>query len=197
MRGMFPMADPDSGRMEWFSPDPRAILPLESFHVPGSLARVLRSKVYRVTADGDFESVIHACAAPRPSEDGSWIDERIIDVFLQLHQMGFGHSIEARRGHELVAGLYGVALGGVFFGESMFSHSEQGRDGSKVCLVHLVSHLRRSGFQLLDVQFSTAHLERFGCVDVPRDVFLQRLASATRTKARWLEFDEESWDPEA
>lgn len=193
-RGIFPMADPSDGSLGWYCPDPRAVLPLETFHVPRSLARTIRSGRYRVTIDLAFEEVIRACAAPRPHEPESWIDERIIEVFTSLHRLGWAHSIEAWSGDVLVAGLYGVAVGGVFFGESMFSDPVQGRDGSKVCLVRLVEHLRACGFVLLDVQFITEHLERFGCVELRRDDFLARLHRAVMLEPRWAPPADESCD---
>lgn len=184
-RGIFPMADPADGSLGWYSPDPRAILPLDGVHVPRSLQRTIRAGRFRVTVDLEFEGVIHACAAPRPSEPESWIDHQIIDVFTCLHRMGWAHSFEAWCGDQLVAGLYGVAIGGVFFGESMFSDPDRGRDGSKVCLVRLVEHLVACGFTLLDVQFRTDHLQRFGCIELDRDAFMLRLGQAIAIGPRW------------
>ena len=184
-RGIFPMADPSDGSLGWYSPDPRAVLPLDAVHVPRSLARTIRSGRFRITVDLAFEEVIMACAAPRVEEPESWIDDRIVEVFTCLHRLGWGHSVEAWTGDDLVAGLYGVAVGGAFFGESMFSDPVRGRDGSKVCLVHLVEHLNRCGFRLLDVQFTTPHLERFGCIELERSEFLARLERAVSMGPRW------------
>lgn len=195
--GVFPMADPSDGGLDWYSPDPRAIIPLDAFHVPRSVRRVMRSGRYRLTMDLEFEGVIRACAAPRASEPETWIDDRIIDVYTCLHRMGCGHSIEAWAGDQLVAGLYGVGIGGAFFGESMFSHPVQGRDGSKVCLVHLMEHLAACGFTLLDVQFTTPHLERFGCIEVRRSAFLQRLEAAISLGDKWRPSKDESWESRA
>ncbi len=186
VRGIFPMADPDTGRVEWFSPDPRAILPLDGFHVPHSLARVARSSRFEVTSDVCFERVMRACAVPRPGRERTWIDERLVGAYLGLHRIGAAHSIEAWRDGKLVGGLYGVHLGAAFFGESMFCRPEEGgRDASKLCLLRLVELLRERGFRLLDTQFSTGHLERFGCVQVPRGRYLAELQEALAHEATW------------
>ncbi|MDG2292791.1 MAG: leucyl/phenylalanyl-tRNA--protein transferase [Phycisphaerales bacterium] len=185
LQGIFPMVDPETGDLGWYDPDPRAVIPLDKFHVPRSLDRVVQSERFEVSCDRDFESVIRSCAAPRPEADDTWIDDRIINCYLELHHRGQAHSIEARRDGVLVAGLYGVSIGGAFFGESMFSDPQDGRDGSKVCLVHLVERLRRGGFLLLDVQFSTPHLIRFGCESIPRSEYQYRLATALVAEADW------------
>ena len=185
LQGVFPMADPESGALHWYDPDPRAILPLDTFHLPRSVQRVIRSGRFEIGFDHDFESTIRSCAAPRPSADETWIDERIIECYLELHRRGLAHSVEARQQGKLVAGLYGVAIGGAFFGESMFSDPVEGRDGSKVCLARLVEHLQERGFSLLDVQFTTPHLERFGCVTISRDEYHFRLASALVDDVQW------------
>ncbi len=188
VRGIFPMADPDTGRVEWFSPDPRAILPLEAFHVPHSLARLARSSRFELRTDGSFERVMRECARPRPGRERTWIDERLIAAYVGLHRIGAAHSVEAWRDERLVGGLYGVHLGAAFFGESMFCRPEEGgRDASKVCLLRLVELLRARGFRLLDTQFSTEHLERFGCVQVPRPRYLGLLADALAHEATWPE----------
>lgn len=177
--GVFPMADPDEGNaIYWYAPDPRAILPLDAFHVPKNLEKLVRRGHFEVVTDRAFEAVIRACAN-RPS---TWISEEIIQVYAALHEMGFAHSVECWRDGELVGGLYGVRLGGAFFGESMF-HRE--RDASKVALVHLVRQLRRGGFALLDTQFSTPHLARFGVVEIPRRAYERRLRRALQLKATW------------
>ncbi len=177
--GIFPMADPDEGdAVYWFAPDPRAILPLDAFHVPKNLAKLVRRETFEVTYDRDFEAVIRACAE-RPE---TWISEEIIQAYVALHRMGFAHSVECRRDGALAGGLYGVAIGGAFFGESMF-HRE--RDASKVALVHLVRKLREGGFTLLDTQYTTPHLARFGVIEIPRAEYERRLAKALRVTARW------------
>lgn len=202
--GAFPMADPQTGAIEWFRPDPRAILPLDGFHVPTSLRQRVTSRGPRrfwVTSDRAFSRVIRACAKPRPDGEGTWIDDRIVHAYETLHDAGHAHSVEAwaigdERGEEagddlvLVGGLYGVHVGGLFAGESMFSRPVLGgTDASKVCLVHLVHHLRRRGFALLDVQFVNPHLEQFGVVELACDDYLDRLARAVQTQTAWEPFD--------
>ncbi len=185
-RGIFPMADARTGEIHWYSPDPRAILPLDEFHVPRSLARRVRSGRFEITSDLAFERVMRACAEPGTDRESSWIDGRLIEVYVELFELGLAHSVEAWRDGELVGGLYGVHLGAVFFGESMFSRPARGgTDASKVCLVRLVERLRGGGFELLDAQFRTPHLARFGFVEVSRAAYLRRLARALRREARW------------
>ena len=175
--GVFPMAL-DDGEIGWFSPDPRGIIPLETFHVPGRLARVVRSGRFELRIDTAFETVMCACAEQR--DDGTWISEEIVDSYVALHRLGLAHSVETWREDRLVGGLYGVAIGGAFFGESMF-HRET--DASKVALVSLVDRLRRGGFSLLDTQWTTSHLAQFGAVEVPRPDYLRQLAAALRRHA--------------
>ena len=170
--GVFPMALED-GTIGWFSPDPRGIIPLESFHVPARLARVLRGSRFEVTADRAFEDVMRACAV-RPGE-GTWISDEIVQAYLALHRLGLAHSIEVSRGGRLVGGLYGVHLGGAFFGESMF-HRET--DASKIALAALVDRLTRRGFRLLDVQWITPHLSQFGAIEISKKAYLERLRKA-------------------
>ena len=180
--GIFPMAD-EEGHVRWYRPDPRAILPLDAFHVPASLARVVRRGRFVVEADRDFEGVMRACAAPATDRPETWISEELIAGYVTLHRYGLAHSIECRdESGELVGGLYGVALAGAFFGESMFSRA---RDASKVALVHLVERLRAGGFDLLDVQFRTDHLSRFGVVEIPAAQYERRLEAALRVRAEW------------
>lgn len=182
--GIFPMADPnDADRLYWFAPDPRAVLPLDAFHVSRSLARSVRREVFEVRVDTAFEAVMRACAAPRDDDPRTWISEEIIEAYTALHRKGLGHSVECWAEGELVGGLYGVALGGAFFGESMFHRV---RDASKVALVHLVRRLRAGGYRLLDVQFQTPHLERFGVVEISRATYERRLARALRVPATWM-----------
>lgn len=181
--GVFPMAEPDPDQtIYWYAPDPRAILPLDEFHVPDTLARLVRKNRFEVAADRAFEEVMRACAAPRPGRMETWISEELIEAYGALHRLGYAHSVECWRAGELRGGLYGVALGGAFFGESMF-HRET--DASKVALVHLVDRLRAGGFQLLDVQFSTSHLARFGVIEVSRREYERRLRKALAAPARW------------
>lgn len=170
-QGYFPMAD-EFGNIYWFDPDPRAIIPLdERFHVSKRLARTVRRGVFEIRVDTAFRAVMEACAA----RDETWISDELIEVYTELHRMGFAHSVESWRDGELVGGLYGVALRGLFAGESMFSRQ---RDASKVALVHLVERLRAGGFTLLDTQFITPHLARFGAVEIPKSEYLLLLSDA-------------------
>ena len=174
--GWFPMAV-EGGEIRWFSPDPRGIILLDAFRVPSRLARVVRRGTFRIEIDTAFEAVIRACAeAERDRDDpGTWISEEIIASYLALHDRGLAHSVEAWRDNRLAGGLYGVALRGAFFGESMF-HRET--DASKVALVALVARLRSRGYVLLDTQWVTEHLEQFGAIEIPRDDYLRRLGAA-------------------
>ncbi|QIN79261.1 leucyl/phenylalanyl-tRNA--protein transferase [Rubrobacter marinus] len=169
--GAFPMADP-YGRIELYRSDPRAVLELDEFHVPKSLARVVRSGRYEVRIDEDFEGVIRGCAR----REETWINGEIVRAFVALHRAGKAHSVEAYdRDGNLAGGLYGVALGGAFMGESMFTRA---RDASKVCFVHLVERLRERSYELLDCQIQNDHLERFGVTEIPEREYLRRLREA-------------------
>jgi leucyl/phenylalanyl-tRNA---protein transferase len=181
--GWFPMAVA-GGEIRWFSPDPRGILPLESFHVPARLARVRRQGRFVETVDRDFAAVIRACATVvrDQGEPGTWISEDIIAAYRELHERGAAHSVETWEGDELVGGLYGVALGGAFFGESMFHRRT---DASKVALAALVERLRGRGFILLDTQWLTPHLARFGGREVTRREYLRRLNRALALRCRF------------
>ena len=184
--GIFPMANSESGGLEWFSPDPRAVLPLDRFHVPRSLARVVRQGRFEIATDTCFTRVMRECAAPRRDGPSTWIDERLIEVYEELHRHGHAHSIEAWRAGKLVGGLYGVHIGAAFMGESMFSRpGSGGTNASKVCLVKLVELLRARRFRVLDTQFHTPHLDQFGVVEVPRDDYLARLADALIERTEW------------
>lgn len=181
--GLFPMAESREARtLYWLDPEMRGVMPLDGFHVPRRLARTLRRKPYEITANTAFEAVIDACAAPRPGSADSWINADIRRLFVALHRQGHAHSVESWRGDELVGGLYGVALGGAFFGESMFSRAD---DASKIALVHLVARLRLGGFTLLDAQFQTEHLAQFGTREVPRAEYKRLLAEAVEVEARF------------
>jgi len=181
--GVFPMAEArDAARLHWLDPDPRGILPLDGFHLPRRLKRTVLSGPYRVTANADFAGVITGCAAPAPGREGTWINIEIERLFVALHHMGHAHSIEVWAADALVGGLYGVALGGAFFGESMFSRA---RDASKVALVHLVARLRFGGATLLDTQFLTSHLAQFGALEIPRARYKALLADAVERSLRW------------
>lgn len=175
--GIFPM-DVD-GALQWFSPDPRAILPLDAFHVSRTLRQVCRQNRFEIRSDTAFEQTLRGCAA---RADGTWISPDIQRAYCRLHELGAAHSVEAWRGGRLVGGLYGVALGAAYFGESMF-HIE--RDASKVALVALVEGLIAGRFELLDIQFLTPHLVKFGAAEIPRRTYMQRLAAALGKPARW------------
>lgn len=176
--GWFPMAV-DGGDIRWFSPDPRGIIPLDGFHVARRLQRLCRQGVFRIEIDRAFEAVVRACAgAMRDAEDpGSWISEEIVESYVALHRQGVAHSVEAWAANILAGGLYGVCLGGAFFGESMFHRRT---DASKVALVALVDRLTDRGFELLDTQWVTPHLEQFGAIEIPRKEYLKRLEAAIR-----------------
>ncbi len=158
----------------WWSPDPRAVFELDGLHVSRRLARTVRGGRFRVTFDQDFAGVIRACAH-RPEEGGTWITPEMIAAYERLHRLGFAHSVEVWHGPAFAGGLYGVALGGFFAGESMCTRV---RDGSKVALVALVDRLRRRGFTLFDIQFLTDHTRRLGAVEIPRLEYLKRLREA-------------------
>ena len=207
--GVFPMADPHTGRIDWFSPDPRALMPLSlgnapgpepTFHISRSLARRIRSGRFRLTADTAFEHVIRGCAEPRPGREETWIDERIVAAYSELHRAGHAHSVEAwldpdpattPQHPRLVGGVYGVSIGAAFFAESMFSRPELGgTDASKVALAHLVAHLGSRGYTVMDVQFRNPHINQFGVYTVRRREYLNMLATATEAPVAWGEFDE-------
>jgi leucyl/phenylalanyl-tRNA--protein transferase len=168
--GVFPMAIEDD-TIEWFSPDPRAIIPLDKFHVPHALERTIKRKVFECRINTRFNEVIRACA----KREDTWINREIIRSYEELHRLGFAHSIEAWSDGELSGGLYGVAIGGAFFGESMFHRKTE---ASKFALWSLVQHLRRNKFVLLDTQWVTPHLARLGAVEIPRVHYLKLLTRA-------------------
>ena len=179
--GVFPMAESaDDPEVFWVRPETRGVLPLDGFHVPKSLRKTVRQRPFDLRIDTDFEAVIDACAESRAGRRSTWINGPIREAYLELNRMGHAHSVEAWRGERLVGGLYGVRLGSAFFGESMFSRET---DASKVCLVFLVERLRERGFKLLDTQFTTEHLKRFGAVDVPRRRYETMLAQALEANA--------------
>ncbi|MCS6986154.1 MAG: leucyl/phenylalanyl-tRNA--protein transferase [Sphingomonadaceae bacterium] len=186
--GLFPMADRrDSPDVFWVEPRRRGIIPLEAFHLPRSLARTLKRETFRHTVDRAFAEVIAACADPAPGREQSWINRSIEDAYNRLHQEGHAHSVETWDANgELVGGLYGVRIGAAFFGESMFSRRT---DASKAALAHLVARLRAGGFRLLDTQFWTPHLGRFGAIEVKRSRYLALLEEALATPACWTAFD--------
>jgi leucyl/phenylalanyl-tRNA--protein transferase len=180
-RGVFPMAESrdDEG---FFIVDPewRCIFPLDKFHVPRRLTRTLRAGRFSFTVDRDFAAVLDGCAAPGPDREDTWINPDIRSLYLEMHARGLAHSVEARIAGELAGGLYGVAIGGAFFGESMYSLAT---DASKAALAHLAARLRHGGFKLLDAQFITPHLEQFGAQTLPRRIFQALLEVALNAKA--------------
>ena len=176
--GVFPMAMEDDA-IEWFSPDPRAILPLEKFHVPHALRRVLRKGVFEIKIDNRFPEVIRACA----KREDTWINQEIIESYERLHELGYAHSVETWSNGKLAGGLYGVSIGGAFFGESMF-HRET--NASKIALVALVEHLRACDFVLLDTQWITPHLAQFGTTEISREHYLKLLTRAVDLPRKFL-----------
>jgi leucyl/phenylalanyl-tRNA--protein transferase len=179
-QGIFPMAD-RHGTIKWYSADPRGILPLDAFHVPRTLGQLIRNgKGFEVRINHDFTATMKACREKRT--DGTWINDRLIKAYTELHGLGFAHSVETWWDGELAGGLYGVSLGGAFFGESMFHRR---KDASKIALVALVNRLREKGFVLLDTQASTSHLRRFGCIEISSEDYLQRLDAALKLKCEF------------
>jgi len=171
--GFFPMAEPETGEIQWFSPDPRGIIELSAFTIPRSLRQTIRKGMMEVRINGCFETIMRECAR----REETWISEDLIRTYVRLHELGFAHSVESWVGQELAGGLYGVAIGGAFFGESMVSLR---RDASKVALAALVERLNQRGFELLDTQYMTPHLKRFGGREIPRAEYMKRLDAAIR-----------------
>jgi len=179
--GLFPMAERrDDPTLYWVSPEQRGIIPLDRFHIPQRLMRTVKSGRFAVTSDRAFPDVMRGCAEPAPGREQTWINDEILRLYAALQAGGHAHSVECWREGKLAGGLYGVALGGAFFGESMFSRE---RDASKVALVHLVARLIKGGFRLLDCQFMTEHLRSFGAIEVPREAFKVTLAEAVEATA--------------
>ena len=178
--GYFPMADPSTGEVSWYSPDPRAILPLQAFRTTRSLRQRMRKGLFSLKVNTAFLQVIRSCA----DREETWISEEIMQVYAKLHEAGHAHSVEAWVGEHLAGGLYGVSLGGAFFGESMFSIVP---DASKVALVHLVARLRAGNFALLDSQFATEHLQQFGVVEIPREQYLELLDNALQITTTFVD----------
>jgi leucyl/phenylalanyl-tRNA--protein transferase len=187
-QGIFPMGEADDNQIRWYSPDPRTIIDLADFHVPKRLARTVRHSAFEIRMDTAFEKVITLCSRQRESAeksllaDGIWITDEIIEAYTKLHQLKIAHSVEAFEAGKLVGGLYGVAINGAFMGESMFHIA---RDASKVCLVHLVEHLKARNFALLDCQYMTGHLHRFGAKEISKKEYLVRLAVALKLDCKF------------
>jgi leucyl/phenylalanyl-tRNA--protein transferase len=173
------MANPESGEIAWYSPDPRTIFELSEFKIPRSLRLIVKKGFFEVRLNTKFEEVMRGCAA----RDETWISRDIIASYVRLHRLGFGHSVECWHGGELSGGLYGVAIGGAFFGESMFSRE---RDASKVALVHLAERLKERNFELLDTQYSTPHLIRFGAKEIPKSEYMKRLERAIAKDCKFV-----------
>lgn len=179
--GIFPMAESaEDPELFWVDPVRRGVLPLDDFHLPRRLRRIIRSDRFEVVCDRDFRAVMTGCAEPSAERPQTWINDEILRLYGALFDQGFAHSVEARIEDNLVGGLYGVALGGAFFGESMFSRVT---DASKVALAHLVARLKRGGFRLLDTQFVTDHLKRFGAIEISRAQYRRLLREALETQA--------------
>lgn len=186
--GVFPMAESaDDPGLFWLEPEQRGILPLTEFHVPRRLARTLRSGRFHFRVDTAFDEVIAACAAAVEERPSTWISKRIRSLYGQLHRLGHCHSVECYAGADLVGGLYGVAIGGAFFGESMFHRAT---DASKAALVHLVDRLKIGGYTLLDSQFITEHLSQFGAIEIPKQEYQIRLKDAIKRRANFFALDE-------
>jgi leucyl/phenylalanyl-tRNA--protein transferase len=184
-RGFFPMAGRD-GRIGWYTADPRGVIPLDTFHVPHTLRPLVNRTAevggFEVRINFDFPAIMRACGRDR--DDGTWINEELVCAYTALHKLGFAHSLEAWKDGKLAGGLYGVSLGGAFFGESMFHRV---RDASKVALVHLVNRLKTRGYELLDTQATTPHLEKFGCVEIPAKQYLVKLRAALKKECWFAE----------
>ncbi len=179
--GFFPMAeDAEDASVFWVNPPMRGVIPLDEFHVPRRLARTVRQDMYEVRVDSDFEGVIDGCSASTPGRSSTWINADIRRLYGALFERGICHTVETWQDGKLVGGLYGVALGGTFFGESMFSRA---RDASKVALVHLVGRLKAGSFTLLDTQFITEHLRQFGATEIPADLYREALREAVTLEA--------------
>lgn len=175
-QGVFPMAD-ERGRVHWYTCEPRAVIDLKKFHASRTLRRLYRQGRFELTINRDFCGVIEGCA---DRSDGTWINSEIREAYVNLHRLGYAHSVEAWADGKLAGGLYGVAMGGAFFGESMFHRVS---NASKVALTHLVDRMRQRGFVLLDTQFTTEHLMQFGCEEIPRDEYIRRLNEALQVDA--------------
>jgi len=179
--GIFPMADDrDDETIQWIDPHQRGIIPLDTYHVPRSLKKVIRQERFEVRANTAFRAVITACADYQPDRPLTWLNDELIDLYCTLHDRHYAHSVECWIDDRLVGGAYGLSLGGAFFGESMFSRE---RDASKVALISLIERLNQGGYQLLDTQFITDHLRQFGATQIPREAYLRRLKKALATEA--------------
>ena len=175
------MAEAD-GTIYWYSPNPRAVIPIDTYKPSKSLRPVLNKKYFEISVNRDFEGVMRGCALPRTTEPGTWISEEIIASYTALHQLGYAHSVETYRENQLVGGLYGVSINGVFFGESMFSRES---NASKVAFHYLIQILRMNRFVLLDTQFINDNVRRYGAIEIPREDYLDQLQQALKSKRRF------------
>lgn len=185
--GVFPMAEHrDDPELFLVDPEIRGVLPLDTFHIPRKLKKVVRADLFEIRTDSAFTRVVEACATPTPGRTSTWINSTILNLYGELHRKGFAHSVESWQNGVLVGGLYGVSLRGAFFGESMFSRVSE---ASKVALVHLIARLKFGGHTLLDAQFSNPHLEQFGIEEIPRPEFRLRLRAALKVNADFSAYD--------
>lgn len=182
INGIFPMADAD-GTLYWYAPDPRAIIPLDTYQPARSLRPVLNQKQFEIRFNTAFTQVMRYCSEPRNDEDSVWISEEIIEAYTELHHMGLAHSVEAYQNNELVGGLYGVSLGSAFFGESMFHRVS---NASKVAFHYLIMQLRKQRFTLLDTQFINDNVRRYGAIEIPKADYLKQLKAALVNEARFV-----------
>ena len=179
--GVFPMAETrEDQELFWVDPNMRGLIPLDQFHISRSLKKVIRRKTFEIRYDKEFQSVVRACAESRRNGDDTWINDKIVELYSALHKMGHAHSVECWQDQTLVGGLYGLSIGGAFFGESMFSRA---KDASKVALVYLVARLRIAGYRLLDTQFITEHLKQFGAIEISRQDYHDLLGKALSHEA--------------
>jgi len=181
VNGIFPMADADDA-LYWYSPDPRAIIPLDTYKPPKSLRPLLNKQVFKIRINTGFEEVMRGCALPRSGDDSTWISDEIIEAYTDLHKMGFAHSVEVYDQDSLVGGLYGVSIGAAFFGESMFHHVS---NASKVAFHYLVQILKQQGFELLDTQFINENVRRFGAIEIQKLAYMKLLKQAISKRAHF------------
>jgi leucyl/phenylalanyl-tRNA--protein transferase len=182
-QGFFPMSDPEDGKVYWCQPYKRAIVRLDSYKPSRDVCRLKRKKEFRITVNEEFEGVIKGCAAPRNNNDGTWISSEIIDAYIQLYELGLAHSVECWYEGELVGGLYGIAMGGAFFGESMFFRRAY---ASQIAFDYLVVHLIHKGYLLLDAQIMNPHLAKLGAVEISHEEYMELLADALAEKIVFL-----------
>ena len=181
--GVFPMADAATGEIHWYRPDPRAIIPIDTYQPSRSLKPILNKGIFEIRVDQQFRRVMEFCAEPRPYESETWISTELIDVYTALHRMGFAHSVEAYVDGELVGGLYGLHIGAAFFGESMFTRAS---NASKVCFHYLIELLRKNNFELLDSQYMNDNVKRYGAIEISRTAYEKHLAKAINRTSKFV-----------